>query len=266
METIGFHNYVGCGNGLEKSISCGWLPSDVDMIKATTPNYLGGEGNFVTYYVTVSGHSPYNSSSNIARRHWDTVADTNYSADVKYYLASQVELDKMLEELVNELEAAGELDNTVIALVGDHYPYTLSINQMNEVSNYEKDATIEVNHSNFILWSSTMEEPVIVDKVGSQVDVLPTLLNLFDITYDSRLIVGQDILSDAPGIAIFSDRSWVTDYGSYFATRRQFIPKEGKQLDDQDAYVNSINNRVANAYSISKLIIANDYYNYILNK
>ena len=266
METLGFNNYTGCGNGLENSISCKWLPSDVDMIKATTPNYLGGEGNFVTYYVTVSGHSPYNSSSNIAKNHWETVENTNYSTDVKYYLASQVELDKMLEELIAELEAAGELDNTVIALVGDHYPYTLSIDQMNEVSTYEKDATIEVNHSNFILWSNDMKEPIVVDKVGSQVDVLPTLLNLFDISYDSRLIVGQDILSDTPGIAIFSDRSWVTDYGHYFATRRQFIPKEGKVLDDQDAYVNSINNRVANSYSISKLIIDNDYYNYILNK
>ena len=266
METLGFHNYQGCGNGLENSINCKWLPSDVDMIKATTPNYLGGEGNFVTYYVTVSGHSPYNSSSNIAKSHWETVENTNYSSDVKYYLASQVELDKMLEELLAELEASGQLDDTVIALVGDHYPYTLSINQMNEVSDYEKDDTIEVNRSNFILWSSTMKEPVVVDKVGSQVDVLPTLLNLFDISYDSRLIVGQDILSDIPGIAIFSDRSWVTDYGSYFATRRQFIPKEGKKLDDPNAYVNNINNRVANSYSISKLIIDNDYYNYILNK
>ena len=41
-----------------------------------------------------------------------------------------------------------------------------------------------------------------------------------NINYDSRIIVGQDILSDAPGVAIFSDRSWVSDYGSYFATRR----------------------------------------------
>ena len=266
MGTLGFNNYVGCGNGMEERISCKWLPSDTEMIKATTPDYLTGEGNFVTYYVTVSGHSPYNSSSNIAKEHWATVENTDYSADVKYYLASQVELDKMLEELIAELDAAGELDNTVIALVGDHYPYTLSINQMNEVSSYEKDATIEVNHSNFILWSNDMEEPIIVDKVGSQIDVLPTLLNLFDIPYDSRLIVGQDILSDTPGIAIFSDRSWVTDYGHYFATRRQFIPKEGKELPDPDAYVNSINNRVANSYSISKLIIDNDYYNYILNK
>ena len=48
-----------------------------------------------------------------------------------------------------------------------------------------------------------MEEPIYIDKIGSQIDVLPTLLNLFGITYDSRLIIGQDILSNKEGIAIF---------------------------------------------------------------
>ena len=52
-----------------------------------------------------------------------------------------------------------------------------------------------------------MENPIYVDKVGSQIDVLPTLLNLFGIEYDSRLIVGQDILSSNEGLAIFSNRS-----------------------------------------------------------
>ncbi len=133
MNTLGFSNYTGCGNGLEKEIDCSWLPKDSDMVNVTTPNYLGKEGNFVTYYVTVSGHSPYNSGDNIAKLHLDTVKDLNVSDAVKYYLASQVELDKMLEELIKNLEDSGELDNTVIALVGDHYPYTLSADEMNEV-------------------------------------------------------------------------------------------------------------------------------------
>ena len=50
---------------------------------------------------------------------------------------------------------------------------------------YEKDSIVEVNKSNFILWNNAMEEPIVVDKVGSQIDVLPTLLNLFGIQYDS---------------------------------------------------------------------------------
>lgn len=264
MKTLGYNDYTGCGNGLEKLMHCGWLPSDVDMINVTTPDYLNQEGNFLTYYVTVSAHSPYNSSSNIAKKYLDQLDDTNYSQTVKYYLASQIELDKMLETLIKQLEESNQLEDTVIALVGDHYPYTLTTAEMNEMSSYQKDGIIEVNKSNFIIWNSEMEEPIQVDKLGSQIDVLPTLLNLFGIEYDSRLIVGKDILSDSGCLAIFSNYSWVSDYGTYDASKRKFTLKEGKTLDSIDEYVAAMNNRVSNSYSISKMIIDNNYYNYIL--
>ena len=263
MKTLGFNNYIGCGNGLEKEMNCGWLPYDTDMINVTTPKYLGKEGNFMTYYITVSGHSPYNSGSRPARRYIKEVTG-EYSTAVKYYLASQMELDRAVEQLIKNLEASGELDNTVIALVGDHYPYTLSTNEVNEVSTYTKDGVVEVNKSNFIIWNNQMEEPIIVDKVGSQIDVLPTLLNLFGIEYDSRLIIGKDILSNGECLAIFSNYSWVSDYGTYFANKKKFVPKEGVTLENQEEYVNAIKNRVSNYYSISKLIMDNDYYDYIL--
>jgi len=263
MKTLGFDNYLGCGNGLEKEMKCGWLPLDTDMINITTPKYLGKEGNFVTYYITVSGHSPYNSSSRPAKKYLELV-EGDYSTAVKYYLASQMELDRALEQLIKNLEESGELDDTVIALVGDHYPYTLSTDEMNELSDYKKDGVVEVNKSNFIIWNNQIKEPIIVDKLGSQIDVLPTLLNLFGIEYDSRLIVGKDILSNSECLAIFSNYSWVSDYGTYYANKKKFIPKEGTTLENQDEYVKAINNRVSNYYSISKLIMDNDYYNYIL--
>lgn len=266
MATLGFNNYLGCGNGLEKRMNCKWLPSDIDLIKQSTGDYLSSDNNFATYYVTVSGHSPYNNSDNIAKKYLDNLNETTYSDSVKYYLAAQMELDKMLEELIKELKENNKLDDTVIALVGDHYPYTLSTDEMNEVSSYEKDGTIEVNHSNFILWNNQMKKPITVSKVGSQIDVLPTILNLFGIEYDSRLIVGQDILSDTDGIAIFSNRSWVTDYGSYDSQTKKFTLKEGKTLENQNEYINTINNKVANAFSISKMVIKNDYYTYVTKK
>lgn len=265
METLGFTNYIGCNNGLENRMSCAWLPKDSEMATVTTPDYLGQDGNFVTYYVTVSGHSPYAAGDNIARLHYDAVKDVPTDDATKYYLASQIELDKMLEELVNKLTESGELENTVIALVGDHYPYTLKPYEINSVSTYERDAVVEINHSNFILWNSEME-PIEITKVGSQIDVLPTLLNLFDIEYDSRLIVGHDILSDEPGLAIFSNRSWVSDEGTYFYNSRSFVPKEGRTLEDTNAYISRINNQINNYFSISKMIVNNNYYNYILNR
>ena len=264
METLGFNSYMGCGNGMEDLINCSWLPSDVDMINATLPLYQDSTP-FVTYYVTVSGHAPYayNSTGNsIALKNIDLVKNLPYSNNVKAYLATQIELDRALESLISGLEDAGILEDTVIALVGDHYPYTLTIDEINEISDYDRDEIIEVNRSNFIIWNSEAET-IEVDKVGSQIDVLPTLLNLFGVEYDSRLIVGKDILSDAPGIAIFSNRSWVSDYGTY--KNGKFTLKEGMKLENINEYVSSINNLVSNRFTLSANIIKYNMYDYLLN-
>lgn len=172
------------------------------MINATTSDYLDSEEPFMTYYVTVSGHMSYNWDNAMSAKHKEEVKDLHYFEPIKAYIATQIELDQALELLINKLKETGKLDDTVIALVGDHYPYDLTIDQINEAYTYERDGVIEINRSNFILWNSNTET-TIISKVGSQIDVLPTLLNLFGIEYDSRLIIGKDILSDTEGLAMF---------------------------------------------------------------
>ena len=259
MKTLGFDSYMGIGNGLEKLMDSKWIPRDVDMINVTTDMYTS-EDKFVTYYITVSGHAPYNfgTGNSTATRYQEYVQNLPYSKPVKAYLATQMELDRALELLIQKLEEKGILEDTVIALVGDHYPYTLSIDEINEVSTYPRDSVVEVNRSNFILWNSEMQEPIIVDKVGSQIDVLPTLLNLFGIEYDSRLLIGQDILSDNPGIAIFSNRSWVSEYGTYFSANKQFVPKENVEIEEN--YVSNMNKSVANKFTMSQSFLKYNIY------
>lgn len=264
MPTLGFNEYMGCGNGLEKKMSCKWLPSDMDMMKVTLPLYKDYE-KFATYYVSVSGHAPYvyqSSGNSIALKNTDLVKDLPYSNNVKAYLATQIEFDRALETLIKGLEEAGILEDTVISFVGDHYPYTLTIEEINELSEYPRDEIVEVNHSNFVIWNSEMKESITIDKVGSQIDVLPTLLNLFGIEYDSRLIVGKDILSDTPGLAIFSNRSWVSDYGTY--NKGKFTLKKNKELEDIEEYIDLVNNIVSNRFTLSSQIIKYKMYDYIL--
>ena len=259
MKTLGFYSYTGCRNGLELEMNCRWLPSDIDLMNVTFPKY-GTEEKFMTYYITVSGHAPYNftGGNNIASKNKNLVADLPYSNNVKAYLASQIELDRALESLIQQLEEKNILDNTVIALVGDHYPYTLSIDEINEVSSYERDEIVEVNRSNFIIWNSEMKNKVEINKVGSQIDVLPTILNLFGIEYDSRLLVGKDILSNSEGIAIFSNRSWVTNKGTYFANQNKFVSADNTEVDNE--YIRKINTKVANGFTISDSIIKYNIY------
>ena len=260
LNSQGFKNFKGCYNGLEKLINCKrWPQSDVEMIDATYTDYINSEELFMTYYMTVSGHFHYTFSGNsIASKNKKYVNDLDYNENIKAYLATQIELDKAMELLLRKLEEAGKLDNTVIVLVADHFPYNLSIDDMNTLSTYERDTLVEANSNNLIIYNSKMKS-VTVDKVGMSIDVLPTVLNLFGMEYDSRIIMGKDILSTATGIAIFKDKSWVTDKGTYYASKGQFV---GEAVDDN--YVDNINNIVNNRTAISKMIVANDYYRNVL--
>lgn len=263
LSALGFDNYLGCRNGLEERINCKeWPESDVEMIDATFDDYINSEEPFMVYYVTVSGHGDYGFNySAMARKHKDDVAGLEYSEKPLAYLAAQIELNDALELLIARLDAAGELEDTVIALVGDHYPYYLSIDEVNEISSYEKDSVVEVNRSNFILWNSEMET-IEIDKVGSQIDVLPTIYNLFGVQYDSRLIIGKDILSTEPGLAIFGNSSWVSDKGTYYARTGEFVAKDG--IDVGEDYIKYMNSVVSNKITMSRYIMQNDYYRKVL--
>ena len=232
------------------------------MIKSTVSDYINSERPFLTYYMTVSGHFHYNFNSNsMALKNKKYVNDLNYNENVKAYLATQIELDRAMELLLNELDKAGKLDDTVIVLTADHFPYNLDIDDINTLSSYERDVLIEANSNNLIIYNNKMKS-VNIDKVGMSIDVLPTVLNLFGMEYDSRIIMGKDILSTSTGIAIFKDKSWVTNKGVYHASTGEFIKYE----DVDDNYVENINNIVNNRAAISRMIVANDYYKFLFNK
>ena len=103
-----------------------------------------------------------------------------------------------------------------------------------------------------------MEKAVTVTKVGSNPDVLPTLLNLFGIEYDSRFIIGQDLLSDSEGLVVFANRSFITDKIKYNSVNNSVLSIDGKKIDEP--YINYMNNLVDNQFKISNLILQTNYY------
>ena len=264
LKSQGFMNFKACYMGLEKVMNCEmWPQSDVDMINATVDDYINSDKPFMTYYMTVSGHMHYTFGDNaIALKNKQYVSDLDYPEEVKGYIATQIELDKALETLLSKLEEASKLDDTVIVMLADHYPYDLSIDNINILSSYTRDSLIEVNSNNLIIYNSKMKQ-VDVDKVGMSIDVLPTVLNLFGITYDSRMIMGKDILSTTDGIAIFKDKSWVTNKGTYHASTGKF---DATSDDVTDEYINNMNGIVNNRVAISRMIMNSNYYNSIYDK
>ncbi len=163
---------------------------------------------------------------------------------------------------MEQLELAGELENTVIVLSGDHYPYGLTDEELYELAGYEQEKKFEKFRSTLIIWSASMEEAVVVDKVCSSLDVMPTIANLMGLEYDSRLVMGRDILSDSSGLVIFNDRSWITDLGRYDAKQNLFTPIEGVTISE--TYAKNILKKVNNAFYYSAKILEKDYYSKVL--
>ena len=252
------YDYKAIGNGLELPFN-GWPRSDLEMMKATVPEYANSGEPFHVYYLTVSGHLEYNFFGNsMAMKNKSLVEDLPYSEACRAYLACQIELDRAMESLLSQLEEAGQLENTVIALSGDHYPYGLTNEQISEFLGHPVDPTFELYKSTLILWSGDMEEPVYIDKPCSSLDILPTLSNLFGLPYDSRLMMGRDILSNSPGLVVLSDRSWITDLGRYDTSTDTFTPVEGADIPEN--YAAAMMARVNDKFTYSARVLEQDYY------
>ena len=250
--------YYGCGNGLEKKMNCKhWPNSDKEMIDATTSYYIDKD-KFMTYYMTVSGHLNYNfSGNNMAYRNKNKVKNLKYSTAIKAYLATQIELDKSIEKLLQVLEEKGKLNDTLIVIAPDHYPYGLTTKQMNEISTIDRNDKFEKFHTTLIMYNPNIEKTV-VDKVISSLDILPTIYNLYGLTFDSRLLMGRDIFSNNEHIVILSDRSWITDKGKYNSVTKEFTSTTNEEIEED--YIDRINMIVNQRYGMSSLIIDNNYY------
>lgn len=250
---LGFDKYIGCGNGLEELINCKtWPESDVEMINATVDDYINSD-NFMTYYMTVSGHLNYTFTGNyISYKNKDLVKDLPYTDHVKAYLAANIELDRAIESLINKLKEKGKLDDTVIVISPDHYPYGLKTSELNEISDTDRSDKFEMFHTSLILYNSEMKENVKVTKYVSSIDVLPTIYNLFGIKYDSRLLMGRDALSDAEGLVILSDRSFINEFGSYNSITGKYTKFKEDVSND---YIEKLNHEVYQRFTMSSLLL-----------
>ncbi len=269
----------------------GWPRSDLEMMQKTINEHIDAYVNqgqsFHVYYMTVSGHTPYDLyGQKQAKKHQDEVAHLDASDPVKAYIACQLEVEYALTCLIEQLEAAGIADDTVIALTADHYPYALTNNfakdyyrELSGKKTTEQDIARYENE--FLLWCSSMEDPVVIDDPGSAIDILPTLCNLFGIEYDSRLYSGRDLLATNYDVTdpnsrlpfvVFPDNgngySWVSPIGEYNAnkSKKKFTPYEGYESYAEDTeYLEAMHKKAKNMFKNAKRIIAEDYYGVVVD-
>ena len=277
VDSYGYHNYSGTYYGRNQShpnlgytmrfaggtngmkFTSNWPASDLEMMEQSVDDYITND-RFHAYYMTFSGHYKYDRYINqIAATNWDMVKDLEYSDPAKAFLSCNIELDKALAYLMQRLEEQGIADRTAIVLAGDHFPYGLTDDQYSELIGYEIDDFTKYK-SSLLFWVGGMEEPIVVDEYCCNVDILPTILNLWGFDYDSRLLAGTDVFSDGEHVAILIDKSFYTDKVWLNASSgeiRYLVPEESLP----EGYVDSMIQSIKTKFTISADILTTAYYN-----
>ncbi len=240
-----------------------WPQSDLKLMEDTIDFYIDSETPFFTYYMSFSGHANYglNGENAMSVKNWDAVADLDYSETARCYLAANIELEKAVSYLIEQLEEHEILEKTLFVISPDHFPYTDKA-MCDDLAGHELEEVMEWAENSLIVWSASMEEPVVVEKYCSSLDILPTLCNLLGVTYDSRLLMGHDILGDSPQLVLFPDHSWISDLCIYHADTESVELFSPETVLDSD-YIDEMNRIVRQKFQISEDIVMEDYYQYL---
>ena len=280
-NTYAFHNYIGSffsrdithpalgytckfmDDGM--TFTTEWPTSDLEMMQQSVDDYINDDW-FHAYYMTFSGHYKYNFAINpMSARNRDLVKDMDYSEPVKAYIACNMELEKALEYLIEQLKQAGKYENTVIVLTGDHYPYGLTESEYNELAGTRIDPAIGKYKSTLICWCCGLENNIYCDEYCCTIDVLPTLLNLFGMDYDSRLLVGVDAFSNSEHTAILANQSFINQYVRFDAgtNKATWLVDESKVPGGYARYLNNMINSIKTKMTVCTYIVDKDYYRFV---
>ncbi|MBO4478070.1 MAG: sulfatase-like hydrolase/transferase [Lachnospiraceae bacterium] len=260
--TLDGNPVMGYQPSLTKSGKAQWPQSDDRLIEQSFGLYCDREP-FNVYYMTVSGHCNYTKVGNqMVYKNWDKVQDLPYQLEQsKGYIACHYELEAALTRLVNYLEEKNLADHTLIVLTGDHVPYNNKA-ECDEIAGHVLDENIEWFSNTLIMWTGSMKEKVVIDKYCTQTDILPTVMNLLGVDYDSRMMVGRDILSNASQLVIFKNGSFITDQCIYNGGTKQVETILRDDVPVDAAYLKAYRDYINAKWAISTMIIESNYYQF----
>lgn len=232
---LGFSKYYDITFfGQEDVIGIG--PSDDYVYKKAIPElkklHESGQ-NFYAQIVTLSGHHPFKIPSDK-----DVIELPNQFKNtlVGDYLQAISYTDIALEQFVQGLKNEGMWEDTILVFYGDHFglqPSGLSGNDfalLEELIGHEYTFLDQFNIP-FIISIPNLTAGETFTTIGSQIDMMPTVANLLDLSLDNHVYFGQDIINYPNNL--FGIRYYMP-YGSFFNNEIAFRPAEN--FDDGEAF------------------------------
>ena len=220
----------------------------------------GVDQPFMSFITTVTSHMPYNMSSEYGDKYLD-LFPSDYPIELKRYMSKLKEVDQAIGILLDGLEDRGILDDTVIVLFGDHYPYSIDTDKINVALEYDLSIDNNADRIPLIIYNSELESKKI-DTYTSYIDILPTVANLFNLDYDSRLYMGGDALSkEHESLVIFIDGSWKNEVAFYQASTNEIHYYTENTYTSEE--ILAINSEVRLKLEMSSLAIRRNYFSYL---
>ncbi|HEY5560419.1 MAG TPA: LTA synthase family protein [Clostridiaceae bacterium] len=171
---------------------------------------------FFSFLVTLSSHYPFDGGSKYGDFDPGEYKDTIFGS----YLQAIHYADEQLGMFLDGLSSSGLMDNSIIVLYGDHT--AIPTGSGNELYKFT-----DINTQSDFQWAQYQKVPLIMHfpkdankgvnhLYSGQMDVYPTLANLFDIDADYTL--GKDMLNSKTGKVIFRNGSFTDGEVFYVST------------------------------------------------
>lgn len=194
--------------------------TDKELFRQSVEILKEKEDPFFAFMITLTNHIPYEID--------DSMASLTLLPEDRYtmfgnYLRTIRYTDEALGDLIRELKEAGLYEDTVIAMYGDHQGMNIETPEvkasMSRFLGREYDYD-EVLHIPFIIHVPGLQEHKTVKTVGGQVDIMPTLANLFNLNVPQPYVFGHDLLNTEEGFT--AEISYVGE-GSYIAEDNRML-------------------------------------------
>ena len=225
------------------------------------------DGNFMTWLTTVSSHQPYGMDSKQGNAYYSMTDGTGFDPQIRRYMSKLKILDNALGVLLAGLEKKGILEDTVLVMYGDHYPYGIDTNILNTVMSYDTNEDMNMEQVPFVIYNegTTTESPYQYTNYSTYINILPTVANLFDVKYESRLYMGEDLFSeDYNSIAVFPDGSWKNEYAFYNGATGKITYYSSFEYTIDE--LQKINMNINLMMKASTMAVTSNYFNYLKNK
>lgn len=259
----GYDNYYGLIDVTDYSDISYELDRELVENKEFYKLMFEGDKPFVHYIITYTPHTPFTGTKGVGKYlaneiYGDDAPEMDEEAVAKMFAG---ETDRMIGKLIQALKDNGLYDETVIVAYADHYLYT--INDKTVLDKYKKTDNHLINRTPFFIWSSDVGEIITeksVEKTNSQLDILPTILNMFGFEYVEEYYIGNDIFDDNyAGYVFFSDYSWYNGNVYYDGSDGQLtlVSDDGEEIDKE--LIKKTEAEIKNKIRVNDLTLKYDY-------